>query len=531
MYTQYFGLSQFPFNLTSDPRFFYANRVYQEAVTGVRYGIKLRQGLIVLTGETGTGKTSLVRFVKARCEPNIQSVVISDPPADFSRLLRLICVGVGLSEPVNDSEEAAVAHLTRYLVEQHENGRVVAVLLDEAQDLDAVILEKIASISELQANHEKLLQIVLVGRPELEQRLKGPELQTVKERVSIWSRLEPLRADEVGTYIDRRLARAGYRGKALFERAAVEQIAAYSSGIPRLINVICDNALLCAYNASRATVAVETVHQAFRSVALGSESELHPAAPVSENLDGSGLSDAESKTSGGGPEARVRRDHEKDFRSPRLNAAHRQSLPRPTRPGRFRVPRTIFSRSTSAAVVGGLLMAASVAMLYSDPRELSTKNPSRSVSISQPPDGPVVEDIPEPAADEALAPQTTRLPAATPDGSEARASGEGDAVVYVHVSEQRDRQLIDEIGGTLRQNGYRVRDTRFAPGGTQGDVRFFFVEDRREAEKIKSVFESELGRRGYRMSLRLLERDGRNFEFAAPGKIEVWLPPLSHVPS
>jgi general secretion pathway protein A len=530
MYTRHFGLSQFPFNLTSDPRFFYANRIYQEAVTGVRYGIKLRQGLIVLTGETGTGKTSLVRFVKERCEPNIQTVVISHPPGDFPSLLRLICVGAGLPEPVNDPEEAAIADLTRYLVQQHENGRVVAVLLDEAQDLDAGVLEKIASVSELQANDEKLLQIVLVGRPELEHRLKSPELQTAKERVSLWCRLEPLRAEEVETYIDRRLARAGYRGHGLFERAAIEQIAVYSAGIPRLINVICDNALLSAYHATRTTIAVDTVHKAFRNVGLGSESEPHPAAFASESLDGSESADTEFNTSGVDPGARIRSKNEEDFRSGRRAGAHRQSpLPRAGR-RRPRLPRTIFSRSTSAAVVGVLLMAAAIAMLYTDPHELSTTNPSQAALTTQPPDR-LGEDIPEEAAEVAPIPQTTRVPPATPARSETGRSGESDAIVYVHVSEQRDRPLIDEIGGALRQNGYLVRDTRFAPGGTQGDVRFFFVEDRRQAEKIKSVIESELGRRGYPMSLRLLERDGRKFEFAAPGKIEVWLPPLSHIPS
>jgi general secretion pathway protein A len=372
MYTQHFGLSEFPFNLTSDPRFFYGNRVYQEALTGVRYGIKLRHGLIVLTGETGTGKTSLVRFVKERCESNIHPVVISNPPAEFSALLRLIMVGLGLPEPAADCS-AAIEDLKRFLKEQLEKNHVAAVLIDEAQDLDAAALREIAALSELRWDNSRLLQIVLVGRRELETSLNRPELHSVKESAALWCRLEPLRTDEIAAYIDRRLARAGYKGKGLFERAAVEQIAVYSAGIPGQINVICDNALLSAYAASQKTVSLETVHKVFHTVQFRGACEVSPAF-VEDDVEARLAAEEEPPMS-----ETDREPHRPDDEKRHLR------WPTPRKPGAA----SLFSLSTLAAAAGILFLAAAAGMLYIDHNEVSRANPSEEGSTRQEPSHPL----------------------------------------------------------------------------------------------------------------------------------------------
>jgi hypothetical protein len=185
-----------------------------------------------------------------------------------------------------------------------------------------------------------------------------------------------------------------------------------------------------------------------------------------------------------------------------------------------------------------LLLVAAAGMLYVDHNEVSRANPSEDAATRQEPGHPLGTDgsggadvYPDVAhEDQAASPSGNsgglHAMSSPAESSEPQKQDRTDPVVYVHVSQERDWPLLEEIGGALRDNGYSVPVTRYARGRTRGDVRFFFLQDRREAERIKSVVESELGRRGYPMSLELLERDGRRFEFAAPGKIEVWLPAL-----
>ncbi|MEX0806315.1 MAG: AAA family ATPase [Candidatus Binatia bacterium] len=516
MYTEHFGLSEFPFNLTSDPRFFYANPSYQQAFIAVRYGIKLTKGVIVLTGESGTGKTSLLRIVKDKCESNIHAAVVARPDREFSALLRLIMLSLDLPEPPAD-ERARIQELRHYLLKQRKKKRIVAVMLDEAQNLDLPALQELESLLDLKSANKSLLQIILAGGPELENKLADPALHSFKQHIALRCRLEPIKADEVGTYIHHRLARAGYQGPGLFRPDAVERIAVYSKGIPRLINVICDNAFLAAWTASEKVITVETIQKVSANLKLIGKSEVNPAAFSTTHVPLQ-PSEEDCKPSNRDTEGDARSDEEERYRLEEWMIGLESKRKPGGRGGRLR-------RFTRSAVVAMLFFAVIGAMLYTGQSEIFGVKSSDVGGARQQTSAPVGAD--EPKEQERFDKIYSTDPAATSDGSvAARENNQVDATIYVITSAERDRSVLDEIGDSLRTKGYSIRDTRLTTGRTEGDVRFFFPRDRSDAETVKSVVESELARRGYRMSLKLLERDGRQFEFAAPGKIEVWLPPL-----
>src|SRR5262245_22376995 len=280
MYNEYFGFTEAPFNVTSDPRFFYSNRHYQEAFTGLRWGIKLRQGLIVMTGEPGTGKTTLLRMVKEKFESGIHAALILGPYPDFAGLLQLMLVDFGLSKPPGG--QLSMMRLIRsHLTEQLNKNHIVCAVFDEAQEMDVRTLRELELLLDLEIENNGLLQIVLVGSPQLETKLAHPELRSLKQRVALWCRLAPLQSCEVAQYIDHRVKRAGRECKNLFAPDAVEQIAFFSQGIPRLINIICDSALLRAYNTDQESISSEMIHKVARDLRLTEESE--PKTTVSSS--------------------------------------------------------------------------------------------------------------------------------------------------------------------------------------------------------------------------------------------------------
>jgi general secretion pathway protein A len=279
MYNRYFGLRESPFSVTPDPRFFYTNPVYLETYAALRYGIEAKKGFIVVTGEVGTGKTTLLRKLLRSFETNVHSVFIFNTYIDFPELLQVALRDLGLA-PKDTTKVTLLEELNGYLIEQLKQGHNVAMLIDEAQNLSAETLENLRLLSNLETDQEKLLQIVLMGQPELEAKLDQPKLRQLKQRVAVQCRLGPLKDDEVGPYIDFRLRTAGYEGNGLFHRDAVRQIAFYSKGIPRLINIICDNALLIAYAESRKVVPVDIIKQVARDLRIGAEVEIAQAQPT-----------------------------------------------------------------------------------------------------------------------------------------------------------------------------------------------------------------------------------------------------------
>jgi type II secretory pathway predicted ATPase ExeA/LysM repeat protein len=273
MYNKYFGFIESPFSITPDPRFFYANALYQEVLAILHYGIEAKKGFIVITGEVGTGKTTLLRKLMRNLESTIHSVFIFNTHLDFSGLLRLISRDLELA-PQGKDRLMMIEELNGYLIEQLDKGHIVALLIDEAQNLSDEALEGLRLLSNLETDKEKLLQIVLMGQPELEVKLARPRLRQLKQRVALQCRLAPLDAGEVGAYIDFRLKEAGYTGEDLFDSDAVDQIALYSKGFPRLINIICDNALLNAYGTSRRKVTKETINEVASDLRLEAQTEV-----------------------------------------------------------------------------------------------------------------------------------------------------------------------------------------------------------------------------------------------------------------
>lgn len=282
MYQHYFGFSDLPFRVTPEPAFFYSNAVYQEALATLRYGIEARKGFIVITGEVGTGKTTLLKILMRRAEPIIHTAFVFHPRQTFTELLRFIVKDLGL--PASASNKSVLLEqLNRYLINQLKRGHIVALLFDEAQQLSDDSLEELRLLSNFETDTEKLVQIVLMGQPELEQRLDRPELRQLKQRVALRCRLAPLGGHEIQQYIEFRLKTVGYEAKELFDRKALEKIARHSRGIPRLINVICDNALLNGYATGKKTISPEIIEEVATDLQLNVPIVIEPP-PLPSNV-------------------------------------------------------------------------------------------------------------------------------------------------------------------------------------------------------------------------------------------------------
>jgi general secretion pathway protein A len=306
MYNSYFGFSVSPFSVTPDPSFFYTNPVYQEAYANLRYGIEAKKGFIVITGEVGTGKTTLLRKLMHNLEGTIDSVFIFNTYLNFTELLQVIVYDLGLA-PKEPNKVTLLQELYDYLITQLKQAHIVSVLVDEAQNLSDEALEGLRLLSNLETDQEKLIQIVLMGQPELQARLDRPNLRQLKQRVALQCRLVPLKDEEMGPYIDFRLRAAGYKGKDLFYRDAFRQIAFYSNGIPRLINIICDNALLCAYARSQKTVSADIIKEVARDLRLGSEVEVTQAETTPSVLSKTEPETPVGKAANEVPDHKVRR--------------------------------------------------------------------------------------------------------------------------------------------------------------------------------------------------------------------------------
>ncbi len=292
MYENYFGFGDLPFRVTPQPHFFYSNPVYREALATLRYGIEARKGFIVITGEVGTGKTTLLKLLMRSADSVIHTAFVFNPKLDFTGLLRFILKDFGI-HPLSNDKYILMEQLNDYLIQQLQMGHIVALLIDEAQQLSDGVLEELRLLSNFETEKEKLIQIVLMGQPELEQRLNRPELRQLKQRVALHCRLAPLESPEIRQYIDLRLSTVGYEGNELFEAKVIDRIAFYSKGIPRLINVICDNALLIAYGASKRKVSDEIIEEVASDLQLSVPPEIErpatsfniPKSPVDMSTD------------------------------------------------------------------------------------------------------------------------------------------------------------------------------------------------------------------------------------------------------
>jgi len=242
----FFGLRQKPFNPTPDPAFLYASPGHQEGLAHLLYGVQEQKGFILLTGEVGTGKTTLLRTLLSRLDGNTASAFVFDTTLPFEGLLEYILEDFGVAKP-GESHAQRLFALNNFLIERRRAGQNTVLVLDEAQNLDVRALEQIRLLSNFETQTEKLLQILLVGQPELLDKLNRPELRQLKQRISLRCRILPLTAEQTRDYIRTRLRIAGATDLGLFSDAAITRVAEYSGGIPRLINTVCDHCLLIGY--------------------------------------------------------------------------------------------------------------------------------------------------------------------------------------------------------------------------------------------------------------------------------------------
>jgi general secretion pathway protein A len=280
MYETFFGLRERPFELTPDPRFLFLSGSHREALSNLEYGILGRKCLTVLVGEVGTGKTTLLRRTLAHArEQGIQCVFVNNPtmsPADFAHLLAR---KLDLPQLVDASAAVCLEELELHLAKRYEAGVYTALVIDEAQALSDEMLEQIRLISNLETDSAKLLPIVLVGQPELADRLKQPALRNLKQRVALRCTLAPLDEKETASYIASRITIAGGTAAALFTREAVQAIHTASRGLPRSITVICDNALMTAFASGERPVTARTVRDVLKDFDV--DDPISPAAVAS----------------------------------------------------------------------------------------------------------------------------------------------------------------------------------------------------------------------------------------------------------
>ena len=269
IYCEHFGLTREPFNITPDPSFLYLSESHKEALAQLVYGIKSRRGFVVLTGEVGTGKTTLIHSLLEELNGSAKTALIFNMIVSRKDLLRYVCEKFGL---VTDQESEKDAHdylslLERFLLDAYRKGSNVALIIDEAQNLPTEVLENVRLLSNFETTRDKLLQILLVGQPELSSRLNAAELRQIKQRVALRHHLNPLNLSECRYYIAKRLEIAG-GDISLLTPEAVWAVYSYSGGIPRLINILCDNGLLTAYALRKKSVETAMIVEIARDLQL-----------------------------------------------------------------------------------------------------------------------------------------------------------------------------------------------------------------------------------------------------------------------
>ena len=246
MYEQFFGLNEKPFNVTSDPSFLFLSRRHKEAFSHLIYGIKERKGFLEVTGEIGTGKTTLCKALLNSLDRDTKTALILNPDLSKFQLLKAILHDLGIGVEKNSSLYL-LGKLNEFLIQQLSFNNNVVLIIDEAQNLKPSTLEQIRLLSNLETEKEKLLQIILVGQPEFREKLKSPRLKQLRQRISVRYHISPLDKDEIDKYIWHRLFVAGSDGTVKFSKEAIEEVNSYSQGIPRVINILCDKVLLAAY--------------------------------------------------------------------------------------------------------------------------------------------------------------------------------------------------------------------------------------------------------------------------------------------
>ena len=265
MYRKFYNIKEKPFNTTSDPSFLFLSKKHEEALTHLIYGIEERKGFLEITGEVGTGKTTLCRALLNKLNGTTKTAFILNPDLSQLQLLQVMLEDFGL-EVEKKTKMHIFKQLNKFLLEQLYCGNNVVVIIDEAQNLKTPTLEQIRLLSNLETEKEKLFQIVLVGQPELRTKLNTPQLRQLRQRIAIRYHILPLVEDEVEKYIYHRLSVAGSTGGVTFEKKAIDLIYNYSGGVPRLINIVCDKALLLGFVLEARTITYDIISKSIKEI-------------------------------------------------------------------------------------------------------------------------------------------------------------------------------------------------------------------------------------------------------------------------
>lgn len=260
MYRKFYGLSEKPFEITPDPRFLYLSENHKEALAHLTYAVRERKGFTVITGEVGTGKTTLIQTLLSRLNGNTRTAYLFNPKLGSTDFLHYICEDLGLKGQKR-SKGQYIATLHNFLMSCYARNENVVLIIDEAQNLDPNLLEEVRLLTNLETPKSKLLQVILMGQPELNDTLNRPEFRQLKQRVSLRYHMQPLDKEETRQYIKKRMRMAGAFDHDIFTPKAFKEIYEYSKGIPRLINIVCDNALLTGYAADQKVIGKSIVRE------------------------------------------------------------------------------------------------------------------------------------------------------------------------------------------------------------------------------------------------------------------------------
>lgn len=269
MYHDFYQLKENPFNVTADPDFFFSSKYHCEAMASLQYGISQRKGILVITGEVGTGKTTLCRKLLSQADKKTKFALVLNPNFSEVQLLQMIIQDLGVRTR-QDNKFDLIRTLNKFLIKESRKGNNVVVVIDEAQNLSVDQLEQIRLLSNLETEKEKLLQIALVGQPELNHKLQLPELRQLRQRITVHFHLSPLDKHDIKSYISHRIMKSVKKPNAIqhiaFSDQAIEMIYEYTKGSPRSINILCDRALLAGFIAETYSIDEEIINNCAKEV-------------------------------------------------------------------------------------------------------------------------------------------------------------------------------------------------------------------------------------------------------------------------
>ena len=266
MYESFYGLTEKPFRMTPDTRYFYPSPKHVDALNHMVYAIEERRGFVVITGEIGSGKTMLSRVLFQKLDPRTKTAIVRNTNLTAKDLIASALEELEIPHAPEDTKTRMIGRLNEFLIDQLRDDNNVVLLIDEAQNLKPAVLEEVRMLSNLETETEKLIQIILMGQPELKQKLWLKELTQLRQRVTLLYHLGALDADETAGYVTHRLQVAGASGAPVFQPAALAQVYRHTHGVPRLVNGLCDRALLTGYVNETRTIGADIINEVVREL-------------------------------------------------------------------------------------------------------------------------------------------------------------------------------------------------------------------------------------------------------------------------